>query len=208
MNCRHCGGEINSHDSGIGKIDECRTCASDIEKYVGHMVWDHKTAPALEIHANRKSLDALKDGRYNNGELVHEVKDRSRRRESDVSVGAKPCLSPFIRPPEMVMHGPTEVLPKIALRSGNGKTVATFGRELLEKASKGGDKFLQHLSGDKMKLAKAASKMQLTNVAGFSITVWQDADGFYVVPKRSVTRSVLDDDTLRRLGFRGANFSR
>jgi hypothetical protein len=208
MNCRHCDGEITAHDSGIGKIDECRVCATDVERYVGHMVWDHKTAPALEVHANAKSLAALRDGRERTGgQLVYEVKDRARRREGDVSSVDGISLSPYVRPEPMQLHVESEVLPAIAMRQGSGKTVATYSRDLLEKAAKGDMNILCHLKDTKLKLAKAASRLQLNNVAGWSITVWQDNQGYYVVPKRSVTRSVLDDETTRLLGFRTSNFS-
>ena len=209
MFCRHCEGEITIADIGFGKIDECRDCAKEVEKYVGHMVWDHKTAPALEIHANAKSLAALRDGRERvGGQLVYEVKDRARRRESDISSGPSVSLSPYVRKQELVIHTESEALPPIALRHGTGKTVATYSRDILEKAASGNHKALQHLKDDKLKLAKAASRMQLSQVAGFSITVWKDEQGFYMVPKRSTTRSVLDDETLRRLNFRTSNFSR
>ena len=209
MNCRHCGGEITAHDADYGKVDECRECAKDVDKYVGHMVWDHKTAPALEIHANAKSLAALRDGRERaGGQLIYEVKDRARRRESDIDTGSSSVsLSPYIRPEPMKLHVESEVLPSISMRQGSGKTVATYSRDLLEKAAKGDSNALRHLKDTKLKLAKAASRLQLGNIAGWSITIWQDNQGYYVVPKRSVTRSVLDDETTRRLGFRTSNFS-
>lgn len=209
MLCRHCEGEITVHDLGYGKIDECRDCAKDVEKYVGHMVWDHKTAPALEIHANSRSLEALKDGRQRaGGQLVYEVKDRARRRESDVSSVGGISLTPYTRPAPLPMHGNSEVLPAISVRRGTGKTVATYARNLLEKAASGDQNVLRHLKDEKLKLAKAASRMQLSQIAGFSITVWKDDEGYYMVPKRETTRSVLDDETLRRLNFRTSNFSR
>lgn len=207
MICRHCEGELTDADFGFGKINECRNCAIDVEKYVGHMIWDHKTAPALEIHANSKSLAALKDGRQRTGcNLVYEVKDRARRRESDISAGDSISLTPYARSAPMQLHSSCEVLPLISMRRGNGKTVATYGRSLLEKIANGDSRAFQHLKDDKLKLAKAASQMKLSQVAGFSITVWKDDQGYYMVPKRETTRSVLDDETLRRLGFRTANF--
>lgn len=209
MICRHCEGELTDSDIGYGKIDECRECAKDVEKYVGHMIWDHKTAPALEVHANSKSLAALKDGRQRaGGNLVYEVKDRARRRESDISAGSSISLTPYTRPEPLPLHGACEILPSISIRRGSGKTVATYGRNLLEKAATGDRKVLQHLKDEKLKLAKAASRMQLSQVAGFSITVWKDDQGYYMVPKRESARSVLDDETLRRLNFRTSNFSR
>lgn len=209
MNCRHCGGDISEHDYDFGKIDECRECAKDVEKYVGHMIWDHKTAPALEIHANAKSLAALRDGRQRaGGNLVHEVKERSRRRESDISAGSSQSLSPYIRPKTMQMHGDGEELPEISIRSGTGKTIATYSRTVLERAASGDLKALSHLKEEKLRLAKAASRLKLSQASGLSITVWKDESGYYIVPKRSVVRSVLDDDTLRLLNFRTSNYSR
>ena len=209
MNCRHCEIELNDSDIGFGKIDECRECAKDVEKYVGHMIWDHKTAPALEVHANARSLAALKDGRQRDGgNLVYEVKDRARRRESDISTGEGISLTPYCRPEPLQLHGTCEVLPAIAFRRGSGKTVATYSRSLLEKAANGDVNVLRHLKDEKLKLAKAASRLQLSQAAGFSITVWKDENGYYMLPKRELTRSILDDETLRRLNFRTSNFSR
>lgn len=209
MNCRHCGGDVSEHDYHFGKIDECRECAKDVEKYVGHMIWDHKTAPALEIHANAKSLAALRDGRQRaGGNLVHEVKERSRRRESDISAGSALSLSPYVRPKDMQLHGDCEELPEIAIRRGSGKTVATYSRSIIEKAASGDHNALSHLKDEKMRLAKSASRLKLSQVSGLSITVWKDESGYYVVPKKSVVRSVLDDDTLRLLNFRTSNYSR
>lgn len=208
MNCRHCGGEVTKYDSSYGRIDECRECAKDVERYAGHMVWDHKTAPALEIHASKKSLDVLKKGRYNEGlDLRIEVKDRSRRRESDVS-GSEISLSPFVRAETNMFNSCSEELPEIQLRPGNGKTIATFGRSLIEKASKEGHQHFRHLNGEKLFLAKSVSKIQLSKVGGSSVTVWKDEYGYYVLPKRSERRSVLDFDTQRSLGFRTGNYSR
>lgn len=209
MNCRHCGGDISEHDFDYGKIDECRECAKDVEKYVGHMIWDHKTAPALEIHANAKSLAALRDGRQRaGGSLVHEVKERSRRRESDISSGSDLSLSPYVRSKTMQMHGDCEELPEILIRSGSGKTVATYSRSILEKAAMGDHRALSHLKEEKLKLAKSASRLKLSQASGLSITVWRDELGYYVVPKKSAVRSVLDDETLRLLNFRTSNYSR
>jgi hypothetical protein len=106
------------------------------------------------------------------------------------------------------MYGNGEILPAISVRRGTGKTVATYARNLLEKAASGDQNVLRHLKDEKLKLAKAASRMQLSQIAGFSITVWKDDEGYYMVPKRETTRSVLDDETLRRLNFRTSNFSR
>jgi hypothetical protein len=207
VNCRHCGGEITVHDADIGKVDECRDCAKDVEKYVGHMIWDHKTAPALEVHANMKSLMALRDGRYNTGQLVYEVKERSRRRESDLS-GSEISLSPYVRKEDIRIDSQSEELPKIELRRGSGKTVATFGRTVLDKSRAGGKDALSHLQGEKLLLAKAAAKILPEKIAGISITVFKDDRGFYVIPRKSETASRLDHETSRALGFRTANYSR
>ena len=207
MNCRHCDAKITVYDSGIGKIDECRDCASDVEKYVGHMVWDHKTAPALEVHANSKSLAALRDGRQRaGGNLIYEVKDRARRRESDISACDSMSLTPYVRKEMPVFKEVLEDLPNVLLRRGNGKTVATFSKSLLEKGLTQNVTVLSHLQGEKLLLAKAVSRMKLSQIAGFSITVWKDEKGFYVIPKREVDRSRLDGETLRRLDFRTSNF--
>lgn len=208
MNCRHCEAEIRETDLGYGKIDECRECAKEVDRYVGHMIWDHKTAPALEVHANSKSLAALRDGRQRSGgNLVYEVKERSRRRESDIdSLGSSPSLTPYIRPVTMNIYGNSEELPKIEMRHGSGKTVASYSRSSLEKISTGDQKYLQSFQGTKLLIAKSVSRLQLSNIAGWSITVWQDSFGYYVIPKKSVTRSVLDHETLRQIGYRTSNY--
>jgi hypothetical protein len=209
MLCRHCDCEITPYDLDYGKIDECRHCAVDVERYVGHMVWDHKTAPALEIHANAKSLAALKDGKARDGgQLVHEVKERSRRRESDITCGDL-SRSPYIRKDFFpIMEHNAEDLPHIELRAGTGKTVATFGRSVLDSSVKLGDDALKHLSGEKKLLAKAAAKIPSQKISGKSITVWKDEIGFYIHPKKSVVSSRLDCETLKQLGYRTSNYSR
>lgn len=208
MMCRHCEAEITSSDLGYGKIDECRDCARDVEKYVGHMIWDHKTAPALEIHANAKSLAALRNGKDRaGGQLVHEVKDRSRRRESDVSCNDL-SSSPYVRKTlQSMVSASEEVLPKIELRSGSGKTVATFGRSVLDSASKN-EAALRHLCDEKKLLAKAAAKIPLSKISGAAVTVWKDSAGFYIHPKKSSSIAALDQETTRQLGYRGSNYSR
>lgn len=207
MNCRHCEIELTSFDLGYGKIDECRECAKEVEKYVGHMIWDHKTAPALEIHANAKSLEALRSGKERaGGQLVYEVKERSRRRESDISSDSAISLSPYVRKESVIIESHHEELPRIEMRSGSGKTIATYSRDLLDKVSKGNSGAAKHLSGSKLVLARAASKLQLDKLSGWSITVWHDENGYYVIPRRSVTRSVLDHETLRQVGYRTANY--
>lgn len=209
MFCRHCEAEITAEDFSHGKIDECRDCAKDVDKYVGHMIWDHKTAPAIEIHANARSLAALKDGRKKDGgNLVHEAKDRSRRRESDISANNEISLNPYVRSREIRLDREEEELPSILIRKGSGKTVATYSRSILEKAAAGDQKALIHLKDEKLKLAKSASRLKLSQVSGMSITVWKDDQGYYMVPKKSVVRSVLDNDTLRLLNFRTSNYTR
>ena len=208
MNCRHCGGELSDQDLDIGKIDECRECARDVDRYVGHMIWDHKTAPALEIHANMKSLKALRDGKsHTGGQLVYEVKDRSRRRESDIS-GHEMTLSPYVRKQQFHFEMSQEILPKIDLRRGTGKTVATFGRSVLDRARAGNESVLRHLQGEKLMLAKAAAKILPSKIAGITITVFKDELGYYVIPRKSETTSRLDHETTRALGFRTAKYSR
>lgn len=208
MQCRHCAAEITVHDSDFGKIDECRHCAKDVEKYAGHMVWDHKTAPALEIHASKRSLEVLKKGRYNEGlDLRVEVKERARRRESDVSDSGI-CLSPFIRGNSDILDKSGEDLPEIQIRLGRGKTIVTFGRSLIEKIPIVGSNHLSHLNGEKLLLAKSVAKIKLSKIGGSSITVWKDDGGYYVIPKKSEIRSVLDYETQRSLGFRTSNYSR
>lgn len=172
------------------------------------MIWDHKTAPALEIHASKKSLDVLKKGKHNEGlDLRIEVKERSRRRESDVSDSGV-SLTSFVRASSDILHKTGEELPEIQIRPGSGKTVATFGRSVIEKSSIEGARHLQRLSGEKLLLAKSVSKIKLSKIGGSSITVWKDDHGYYVIPKKSEMRSVLDHDTQRSLGFRTANYSR
>lgn len=219
MNCRHCDIELTEHDMHYGKIDECQECASDIERYVGHMIWDHKTAPALEVHANARSLAALHDGRYNAGELVHEVKERGRRRESDVSGGSQVSLTPYRRS-DLIIHREVEPLPVIQLRQGSGKTVATYNKNSLKKVASGSFEVLHSIKNADVKLIKAASHLNLSRIDGSFVTILRDEAGYYVIPKRSLSnskqytryssasfRSSLDHETIRQVGYRTANYN-
>lgn len=207
MLCKHCECEITERDIGYGKIDECRDCATEVEKYAGHMVWDHKTAPSLEVHASQKSLSVLKNGKYNEGlSLRHSVRDRSRRRESDISTDPI-SLSPYVRREEFSIEShSSEDLPKIEIRHGSGKTIATFSRTSLEKSKTDAMSF-SHLSGEKLLIFKSVARQNLSNIAGISITVWKDQMGYYLIPRKQFSSSKLDFETIRRLGHRTSNFS-
>lgn len=51
--CVNCGEEFYPKRDKPGKIDECWTCGrkseKDIVKLGGNMIWEHKTAPTIEI---------------------------------------------------------------------------------------------------------------------------------------------------------------
>lgn len=56
MICRTCGEEFISYPNKPGYINQCTDCAEDVPKLGGNMIWEHKTAPYIEI----KSLQEAK----------------------------------------------------------------------------------------------------------------------------------------------------
>lgn len=61
--CPHCDSENILKESGpYGTKYQCKDCGhilKDVERYAGVMVWSHKTAPEIEIHASKKSAGVL-----------------------------------------------------------------------------------------------------------------------------------------------------
>ena len=60
--CRHCGDEFELRPGKPGLIDECPLHAHDgVEKVGGNMIYEHKTAPYIEIKsmASAKRFAAL-----------------------------------------------------------------------------------------------------------------------------------------------------
>lgn len=210
MKCRHCEAELSTLDLGVGKIDECRDCAVEVERYAGHMIWDHKTAPVIEIHANASSVAALKDGRHNRGlKLVREVKERSRRREGDAGDGAL-SFTPYNRKTCSLESKTAVEATEVLIRSGRGKTFTAFNRNDVSAFKIGrSTPSIAKMSPDKLALLRGCSKLQLNRVAGTHVTVWKDELGFYTLPARTdLTGPELDHETRKNLGFRGASFTR
>ena len=208
MNCKHCEIELTASDRGFGKINECKDCASDVERYVGHMIWDHKTAPVIEIHANKDSLVALKDGRYNEGlKLVKEVKERSRRREGDCGTGhiSVPYSRKKPRQKKFVQRQGFE----IKIRKGSGRTYTSFPSEIINKVRKDASVSSNYTDEKKMILLGCAN-IPSHMLGNKRVEIWKDDFGYYIrLPKKHEKFSLdLDVSTTRSLGFRGVNFSR
>jgi len=208
MHCQHCDSEITTADHGIGKINECRDCAQDVERYVGHMIWDHKTAPVIEIHAGKDSLNALKDGRYNRGlKLVREVKERSRRREGDCD-GTSVSLKPFRRKTMSLSKPKTASrasYAKVEMRSGKGRTFTSFPVKLVE-AARSSNFEPSTMSEERLMVLLGCAKLPARALQSSRINVWRDEKGFYVQHKEKPTDSGLDQETLRSLSYRAANY--
>lgn len=56
MTCKRCGRDFTPYHGKPGYINECGECKPDVPLLGGNMIWDHKTAPELEI----KSLGQAK----------------------------------------------------------------------------------------------------------------------------------------------------
>ena len=209
MNCKHCDATLTRADKNFGKIDECRKCAVDVDRYVGHMIWDHKTAPVIEIHANKASLHALKDGRYNEGlALVHEVKERSRRREGDDG-STSVSLQPYRHNRTQKKKPKARFVKPIEVRSGKGRTYTSFSAAQVSSARKD-RKLKENLSAEKYEVLMRCVNLPYDVRQRKRIEVWQDENGLYVRPSRKQRDygSPLDAQTLRSLGYRGANYTR
>lgn len=63
--CQECDdGQIRKFETPYGIKEVCDTCgyvAKDVDTYAGVMVWSHKTAPEIEIHASKSSASAVLD---------------------------------------------------------------------------------------------------------------------------------------------------
>ena len=210
MHCQHCDSEITTADHGVGKINECRDCAQDVERYVGHMIWDHKTAPVIEIHAGKDSLAALKDGRYNRGlKLVREVKERSRRREGDAG-GSGVSLQPFRRKSMSLSSDKSnrkDGFAKVEVRNGSGKTFTSFPTAMI-KAARANKVETRTMSEEKLRVLLGCAKLPSKVLQSSRVNVWRDDDGFYVRYNEKKSSASLDHETTRSLGYRGANYRR
>jgi hypothetical protein len=210
MKCRHCETELSTLDLSVGKIDECRDCADEVERYAGHMIWDHKTAPVIEIHASASSVAALKDGRYNEGlKLVREVKERSRRREGDTGDGSV-SHTPYNRETISLKASQVKAVTEVVIRHGRGKTHTSFSRSDVSAAKIGRrTASIDKMGPDKLALLRGCAKLRLNRIAGTHVTVWKDELGFYTLPARtSQLGPELDHETRKNLGFRGTSFTR
>jgi hypothetical protein len=209
MSCIKCGSELSTVDANHGKINECRDCAGkQVAKYGGQMVWDHKTAPALEIHGSVQSARAASKCENTFAlDLRVAVTERSRRREGDLDT--LPSYTPysFANKEIVSLHRESDCArPKVSLRSGSGKTIVTFSRSAIELVRDG--KPPAYINGERLELARAVASLGVRSIAGSSITVWQDHDGLYVHPSRSSLRGVLDNQLKKQLGFKGASYER
>ena len=56
MICRTCGEEFNTYPGKPGFVDQCEDCANDTPKVGGNMIWNHKTAPYIEIKSMKEAV--------------------------------------------------------------------------------------------------------------------------------------------------------
>ena len=49
MQCRDCGRNFQPFHGKPGFINQCEECATDVPLIGGNMIWEHKTAPGIEI---------------------------------------------------------------------------------------------------------------------------------------------------------------
>lgn len=65
IECQECDeGQIQKIQTPYGCKEVCDACghvAKDVDTYAGVMVWSHKTAPEIEIHASKASAAAVLD---------------------------------------------------------------------------------------------------------------------------------------------------
>jgi hypothetical protein len=55
MICRDCKEEFSPRPNKPGFINQCESCATDVPLLGGNMIWDHKTAPYIEIKSMVKA---------------------------------------------------------------------------------------------------------------------------------------------------------
>ncbi len=56
--CIRCASRIEDERRQL-KLDHCRRCADRVEKKVGHMIFDHKTAPYIQV-IDKETLEELR----------------------------------------------------------------------------------------------------------------------------------------------------
>lgn len=63
IECPECGEEeVVTTTTQYGTKQVCQCCnhiLKDVDKYAGVMIWSHKTAPEIEIHANKESANLI-----------------------------------------------------------------------------------------------------------------------------------------------------
>lgn len=69
--CKDCGEEFNWYPGKPGYINQCEECSDDVPLQGGNMIWDHKTAPYIEIKPMKDALIFAKQtSRRNCGPLT------------------------------------------------------------------------------------------------------------------------------------------
>jgi hypothetical protein len=53
--CRDCNQEFHPYPGKPGYIDQCEDCQRDVPKVGGNMIWDHKTAPYIEVKSMKQA---------------------------------------------------------------------------------------------------------------------------------------------------------
>lgn len=117
--CPECGEDaVKSFQTQYGLKVQCESCnhlLKDVDAYAGVMIWSHKTAPELEIHANKESAQLIssasrKSSPQGNPRVVQHVGEMARRRGTtaraapDFSTGSFVTgrTVPKMRPPDEV----------------------------------------------------------------------------------------------------------
>ena len=84
--CRDCGELFYPRPGKPGFIDQCESCARDVELLGGNMIWAHKTAPEIEIKPQAEARAfARKTKRFGAGVTASLVSPR----EAAENVGMK-----------------------------------------------------------------------------------------------------------------------
>jgi len=60
MECRDCHVEFVPYHGKPGYINQCEDCATDVPKLGGNMIWDHKTAPYIEVKPMAEAVQFAK----------------------------------------------------------------------------------------------------------------------------------------------------
>lgn len=97
IECPECSAPCPPKNTPWGVKVQCPECGHlvrDVDKYAGVMVWSHKTAPELEIHANAESASLVtgasrKSVPYGKPRVVQHVGEMATRRGTTARAGSE-----------------------------------------------------------------------------------------------------------------------